>query len=69
MTRAPLRDGRYRVRVFADSAPVLREKRGGLWFEPGSDEPLRLLASCAPGRYVSDRLYWEVLPADGGKGA
>jgi hypothetical protein len=66
--RPPLRAGRYICRVFADSAPVLREKRGGLWFEPGSDEAIRLHASCAPGRYVTDRLYAEILPTGGGNG-
>jgi hypothetical protein len=66
MLLAPLRDGRYLVRVFTDSDPVPREKCGGLWFEPGSDEAIRLHASCAPGRYVTDRLYAEILPAEGG---
>jgi hypothetical protein len=47
---------------------VLREKRGGRWFEPGSDEPVRLHASCSPGRYVGDRLYAEILPDEGGAG-
>jgi hypothetical protein len=63
--RRPLRDGPYRVRLFPTSEPVLREKRDGLWYEPGSDEPVRLHASCSPGRHVSDRLYAEILPAEG----
>lgn len=65
----PLPDGRYRVRVFADSEPVLRVKRDGRWYLPGSERPIRVATWVFNGPVVSevsDRLYAEILPAEGG---
>lgn len=58
-------DGLYLVRVFSTSAPLLRRKVQGLWYEIDNDQPVHLWGeSCRPARWVTDRNYADIWPAD-----
>lgn len=68
--RLDLPDGLYRCRVFPTSEPVLREKRAGRWYLPGTTVAIGIetwhstrqaLPHGHPG-LVTDQIYAEILP-------
>lgn len=61
--RRPLPDGAYRVRIFAGTGWIRRDKIAGRWHQPGNPEPLRL-ASPQPRdtHFVTDALYAAIEP-------